>query len=137
MLHGLTRRDVEGERRIDSVVEEGDESEVFEAAEGGRKRAADVGVGEINGGDRAGDRVAKDAIPVAGSVISGVPGRERKVRVGERELNLMEKETFLVERESQRRRIEKEEDDKSEKHGAVMGREMGVRLACIYLCKHR
>lgn len=59
--------------------------------------------------NRTSEGVAGDAVPVAGVVVTVVPGGEDGVRVVEVEFDFLEVETFLVERENELRR-EKEEE---------------------------
>lgn len=72
MLEVLTSGDI-GQCRVNRIVVEGDEGEVTESTKDGRERTGDVGVGEVDGADGLGGRIAGDSIPVAWSVVSFVP----------------------------------------------------------------
>lgn len=97
----LTHGDILWKGRVDGVVVEGKGSEILKATEEGRKRAANVSVGEVKGSNRMRAWVASDTKPGTRSVIAGVvPGGKGGVRVGKAELNVLEIETFLVEGKS-------------------------------------
>lgn len=112
----LAGGNVKRETLINEVIIEGNGREVVEAAEEGRKRASYVGVGEVDGRDRVGNRVAANAEPGARGGVAVGPGRESGVRVRERELHLVEIEAFLVERKGRGRKEKGKERKEKEKH---------------------
>lgn len=81
---------------VEVVVGEGERGERREAAEGGGKRAGEIGVREVDGGDSAGEVVTEYSSPVARGGVTVVPVGERMGGVGEMEFCLEEEEAFLV-----------------------------------------
>lgn len=75
------------EGAVEVVVVEYEGGEAGEAAEEGWEYAGEVEGGEVEGDDVPGG-VAKDAVPLAGGVVAGVPGGERTVWIIERVLGL-------------------------------------------------
>lgn len=71
--------------------------------------------------------VAFDAVPVTGRVITFVPRGESRVWVGESELDALQVQTLLVEREGERETEEEEEEEgKGRKHFLCCGVVLGV-----------
>lgn len=115
VCEALTERDVERKCGVDGVVVEGDGGEIGEATEDRRERSGDVGVGEVDGVDRAGG-AASNAGPGTGCLIFVVPVGKGRVRVVEGMLDALEVKTLLVKTQNGRCRTEDEESGEEEKH---------------------
>lgn len=122
VMESCASGNVGGESGIDGIVEEGNVIEGREAAEDGRERAGDVCIGEVEGSDGVGDGIAGDSEPETGSLVTGIPGGEGIVGVGEGGFGLEEVEAFLVEGMGEEREGEGEKGEEKEEHFGLEGR---------------